>query len=143
VRCGPFKSVNDSLGHQAGDEVLFARLLMGSMRKGLDWVARYGGEEFLIVLPETCVADAMVFAEKMRALVAAHPFEITDATLSVSASFGVAGFDSLEVRGDLSVDRLIGHADSLPGWKGVGARERVRVSGRLFGILRTITVKIR
>jgi two-component system cell cycle response regulator len=109
-----FKSVNDSLGHQAGDEVLkgFARRLMGSIRKGLDWVARYGGEEFLIVLPETCVADAMVFAEKMRALIAAHPFEITDATLSVSASFGVAGFDSLEVRADLSVDRLIGHADA-------------------------------
>jgi two-component system, cell cycle response regulator len=109
-----FKNVNDSHGHQAGDEVLkgFARLLLGSTRRDIDWVARYGGEEFLIVLPETCVADAMIFAEKMRALIAAHPFEITDATLNVSASFGVAGSDSLKRCDAVSVDRLIGYADA-------------------------------
>jgi two-component system cell cycle response regulator len=109
-----FKNVNDSHGHQAGDEVLkgFANLLKGSTRRDIDWVARYGGEEFLVVLPETCVADGIVFAEKMRAVIAAHRFEITGATLSVSASFGVAGFDALQVRGDVSVDRLMGYADS-------------------------------
>jgi two-component system cell cycle response regulator len=109
-----FKQVNDSHGHQAGDEVLkgLSRLLLGRARKDLDWVARYGGEEFVIVLPETRVADAMVFAEKMRAIIAAHPFEIMEATLSVSASFGVAGSDSLEARGEVSVDRLIGDADA-------------------------------
>ena len=65
-----FKKVNDTHGHQAGDDVLrgFAQLLLNSSRKGLDWVARYGGEEFLIVLPETRVEDGVGFAEKIRSL---------------------------------------------------------------------------
>jgi two-component system cell cycle response regulator len=108
-----FKSVNDTHGHQAGDEVLksFAKLLMGSMRADVDWVARYGGEEFLIVLPETSVADAITFAEKMRVAIAAHAFDIADGTLSVSSSFGVAGYDSVQAQQDTSIDRLIGAAD--------------------------------
>lgn len=125
-----FKNINDSHGHQAGDEVLkdFARLLMDSTRREIDWVARYGGEEFLIVLPETSVADAIAFAESVRGVIAAHPFQGGGAGLSVSASFGVAGFDALRVRGEVSVDQLIGCADScLYSSKNMG---RNRVTGK-------------
>ena len=108
-----FKNVNDTHGHQAGDEVLkgFAKLLTGSTRIDIDWVARYGGEEFLIVLPETCVADAITFAEKMRVAIAAHPFEIASGSLTVTSSFGVAGYDSAQIKKDASVDNLIDNAD--------------------------------
>ncbi len=108
-----FKKVNDTHGHQAGDDVLkgFAELLLGSTRKDIDWVARYGGEEFLIVLPETTVEDALTFAEKMRIKVAAHQFITSAGVLRVSSSFGVAGYDAVEEREAASVDSLIAYAD--------------------------------
>jgi len=108
-----FKAVNDTHGHQAGDDVLrdFAKLVMNSTRKDIDWVARYGGEEFLIVLPETSVPDAITVAEKTRLTIAAHPFEIADGTLSISASFGVAGYDSMQALRGVGVDTLIAEAD--------------------------------
>jgi len=108
-----FKQVNDTHGHQVGDEVLkgFAKLLMGSTREGIDWVARYGGEEFLIVLPETGLADAIAVAEKMRVAIAAHPFDIAGGALSVNSSFGVAGYDSIQAQDKASVDSLIACAD--------------------------------
>lgn len=61
-----FKTVNDTYGHQAGDEVLenVARLLISNTRMG-DIVARYGGEEFVIVLPGTGAAGAKVIAERL------------------------------------------------------------------------------
>jgi two-component system, cell cycle response regulator len=108
-----FKAVNDTHGHQAGDDVLkgLAKLLMESTRAEIDWVVRYGGEEFLIVLPETSVAQAMAFAEKSRLAIVAHAFEITKGILRVSSSFGVAGHDSLQAQADVTVDGLIARAD--------------------------------
>jgi two-component system, cell cycle response regulator len=108
-----FKSVNDTHGHRAGDDVLggLAKLLMESTRAQIDWVVRYGGEEFLIVLPETSVAEAMAFAEKTRLAIVAHPFVITKGILRLSSSFGVAGHDSLQAQEDVTVDGLIARAD--------------------------------
>jgi diguanylate cyclase (GGDEF)-like protein len=108
-----FKRVNDVHGHQAGDGVLvaFAALLMGSIRREVDWVARYGGEEFLLVLPETSVADGADLAEKLRVLVASHVFAAGGGTVAVTASFGVAGYDHLAAQEPPTVDALIGAAD--------------------------------
>lgn len=108
-----FKKVNDTHGHQAGDDVLkgFAELLLASNRKDIDWVARYGGEEFIIVLPETTVEAALTFAEKMRIKVASHAFQTSAGTLRVSSSFGVAGYDAVEDEESASVDSLIAYAD--------------------------------
>jgi diguanylate cyclase (GGDEF)-like protein len=67
-----FKSVNDELGHLAGDEVLKA--VAATLATGLrttDVLARWGGEEFVVLLPETARAAAMVVGEKLRAAVAA------------------------------------------------------------------------
>jgi two-component system cell cycle response regulator len=108
-----FKNVNDAHGHLVGDEVLrdFAKLLMDSTRADIDWVARYGGEEFLVVLPETSVAHAVSFAEKMRVSIETHPFAISGGTLRVSSSFGVAGYESLQAHDDANADSLIASAD--------------------------------
>jgi two-component system cell cycle response regulator len=68
-----FKDINDTYGHQAGDMVL--RRLAGVLRRcsrQSDVVARYGGEEFAVILPETQLFDALQFAEKIRAAVAAE-----------------------------------------------------------------------
>src|ERR1017187_8660935 len=103
-----FKHVNATYGHQAGDCVLqaFAKLLMGSTRKDIDWVVPYGGEEFLIVMRETPTGAAVAFAEKMRVTIAAHAFKVTEGTLSVRSSFGVAGYHSVQAPEEVSVDSL-------------------------------------
>lgn len=126
-----FKKINDTYGHQTGDEVLkgIAELVMSATRKDVDWVARYGGEEFLIVLPETSVPDAIAFAEKIRVAIAAHPFEIKGQLLKLSSSFGVAGYESTP--DDAGVDALIACADlCLYRSKETG---RNRVTGEALG----------
>jgi len=62
-----FKKVNDTHGHDAGDEVLraFARLLQGNCRE-VDVAARYGGEEFLVLMPAVGTRAAAIFAERTR-----------------------------------------------------------------------------
>jgi two-component system, cell cycle response regulator len=86
-----FKKVNDTYGHAAGDDVLkrVASLYRDSVRS-TDLVARYGGEEFAVMMPETELADAITFAEKIRALIESTPIETQAGTLNVSVSIGVA-----------------------------------------------------
>jgi diguanylate cyclase (GGDEF)-like protein len=87
-----FKRINDDLGHLAGDAVLreLAGRIKGQVRKE-ELLARYGGEEFAVVLPETPVADAVAFAERVRAAVVARLFEYDGRAFSVTVSLGVAG----------------------------------------------------
>jgi diguanylate cyclase (GGDEF)-like protein len=88
-----FKQVNDTLGHQQGDEVLVevARVLR-ELSRDIDEPARYGGEELVAVLPQTDAAGAAMLAERMRsAIERLHvPRLDGDGTLAVTASFGVA-----------------------------------------------------
>src|SRR4029077_6234878 len=72
-----FKSINDSHGHDAGDDVLqdFAIRLRKSIR-GIDLACRYGGEEFVVVMPETDMAVATMVAERLRRRIASEPFPI-------------------------------------------------------------------
>ena len=62
-----FKAINDTYGHDAGDDVLreFALRVRKSIR-GIDLACRYGGEEFVIVMPETDMAVATMVAERLR-----------------------------------------------------------------------------
>ncbi|HEY0180660.1 MAG TPA: diguanylate cyclase, partial [Dokdonella sp.] len=87
-----FKTVNDSFGHVAGDQVLveLSRRLRACCR-GEDLVARWGGEEFLIACRQSDHAHAQAFAERLRAAVAATPIVLTDGTkLSLTVSIGFA-----------------------------------------------------
>jgi diguanylate cyclase (GGDEF)-like protein/PAS domain S-box-containing protein len=86
-----FKSVNDSLGHQAGDELLIgaARRLERCLRPG-DTLARLGGDEFTIVLDEIgCEADATGVAERIHAELTA-PIEVGGYEVFTSVSVGIA-----------------------------------------------------
>ena len=72
-----FKSINDSYGHDAGDDVLreFAVRIRKSIR-GIDLACRYGGEEFVIVMPETDLHVAGMVAERLRRSIAGEPFAV-------------------------------------------------------------------
>jgi two-component system cell cycle response regulator len=86
-----FKKVNDTHGHAVGDDVLKnAASLFKESARSTDLVARYGGEEFAVMMPETELADAAVFAEKIRSLAAATPFDTQAGSIPVTVSIGVA-----------------------------------------------------
>lgn len=108
-----FKKVNDTYGHQAGDSILktFAELLKSNTRINVDWLARYGGEEFLIILPETGVNGAEIVAERLREVVAEATIPIVDRSVTITASFGVAGCN-ITPYGQHTAETLIGHADA-------------------------------
>jgi two-component system cell cycle response regulator len=94
-----FKSVNDTHGHDAGDDVLreFATRIKKSIR-GIDLACRLGGEEFVIVMPETDMAVATIVAERLRRRIASEPFPIAQGTktLDVTISIGLATLDSAD-----------------------------------------------
>ncbi len=83
-----FKRINDTYGHETGDEVLrqLAQVLQGAARV-TDFVARYGGEEFLVLLPDTSEAGALTLGEKIRQAVATQSFPVVgEVTVSVGVS---------------------------------------------------------
>ena len=92
-----FKSVNDTHGHDIGDDVLreFACARPQSIR-GIDLACRFGGEEFVVLMPDTDMAVAAIVAERVRARIAAEPFPIHAGTgaLEVTVSIGIASFDA-------------------------------------------------
>lgn len=86
-----FKSVNDTFGHDIGDEVLrqFGGRIVSNVR-GIDLVCRYGGEEFVVVMPDTDLTFAYAVAERVRQQVADVPFEVgLDDPLKITISIGV------------------------------------------------------
>ncbi len=89
-----FKSINDTYGHDAGDDVLreFAIRIRKSIR-GIDLACRYGGEEFVVVMPETDMAVATIVAERLRRRIAGEPFPIEQGarSIEVTISVGLAG----------------------------------------------------
>jgi diguanylate cyclase (GGDEF)-like protein len=104
-----FKSVNDTYGHQAGDEVLrqMSELLTRAVRE-IDRVGRYGGEEFMILLPGTSAEEAVTFGERARQAIEAHTFTFPGGELHRTASFGVATFPHTRIHG---CDDLVRAAD--------------------------------
>jgi two-component system cell cycle response regulator len=88
-----FKAVNDTHGHDAGDDVLreFAVRLKKSIR-GIDLACRLGGEEFVVVMPDTDMAVATMVAERLRRRIAADAFPIHkgERKVAVTISIGLA-----------------------------------------------------
>ncbi len=105
-----FKSINDSHGHDAGDDVL--RQLATRVRKsirGFDLACRYGGEEFVVVMPETDMAVATIVAERLRRRIAAEPFAIQQGAHQIETTISI-GIATLDAAAD-SVAKMLKRAD--------------------------------
>ena len=104
-----FKDVNDRHGHPVGDLVLrdFAALLASAFRE-VDVVARVGGEEFAVLMPSTNTETATAAAERLRAKVEAHVFDVGGSTIRYTVSGGVATADS----DSTDLETLMKHADA-------------------------------
>lgn len=88
-----FKHVNDTYGHQVGDEVL--RRVAGALQqevRNVDLCARYGGEEMALLLPQTDLSGGCQLAERLRVAVGGRPFLIGGRDIAVTISLGVAAY---------------------------------------------------
>ena len=105
-----FKDVNDSYGHQKGDEILvtFASILKKFCRAN-DTAARYGGEEFLMILPQSNAQGAFKIAERVREEIMKMSFVGNDSKFSVTTSCGVAELNRDYMK---NTDQLINVADN-------------------------------
>ncbi len=105
-----FKRINDRFGHQAGDLVLqdVSRLLVSGLRKS-DPIGRYGGEEFGLVLTSCSPEKAVGLCERLRGIVAEHPFLIEGEEVHVTLSMGLA---HAEPGAEIRETDLIQQADS-------------------------------
>ncbi|EJC70557.1 diguanylate cyclase (GGDEF) domain-containing protein [Rhizobium leguminosarum bv. viciae WSM1455] len=105
-----FKQVNDTYGHDGGDEVLreFSNRVRSTIR-GADLACRYGGEEFVVVMPDTSPEIAAAVAERLRAAIENAPFMLKHSgeALNVTASFGIAS----RIASVLTPDQLMKQAD--------------------------------
>jgi len=99
--------VNDLHGHEAGDRALvaIAQHLSQACREG-DILARWGGEEFIFLLPETDLAQACAFAERVRRSIEAQSLSVKQGSIVQTASFGV-----VEHTRQTRLEELINEAD--------------------------------
>lgn len=103
-----FKQVNDTHGHQLGDQVLqeFAKRCQNSVRE-VDLVGRYGGEEIIVLLPETNLDMAVQIAERLRSSLSTEPIKTQSMEVRLTVSIGVAAKDEHTT----TLDILIARAD--------------------------------
>ncbi len=118
-----FKDVNDTFGHETGDQLLIqlVELARGRIRQA-DQLFRYGGEEFVIVMPDCGLEDAAQLAQSLRALVAER---LTSPT-KITASFGCA-----ELRDGETGESCLSRADRALYRAKHGGRNRVEVEARM------------
>ncbi len=103
-----FKNINDTFGHQAGDEALvaFTRCIQGGLRE-YDCVGRYGGEEFLVIAPGSIGSKSESLYERLRARIADAVIATNAGSISLTVSIGVA-----PGTGQSTVDALVAAADA-------------------------------
>jgi len=104
-----FKRVNDTYGHQAGDQVLseIATLLSGTLRAE-DVFARYGGEEFGVICRGSDLMHGQIVGERLRKAVEGHRFVYENTHIPITISVGVAGLPNAAVK---DVTELVEVAD--------------------------------
>ena len=104
-----FKSINDTYGHIGGDTLLqkFAEILKTAIRAS-DICGRLGGDEFLLVITHVEADSIQKTVERFREKLATQEFQIGDTNVSITASFGIAGFHGKEI---LDFNTLVRRAD--------------------------------
>jgi diguanylate cyclase (GGDEF)-like protein len=123
-----FKKINDSYGHAVGDEVLRAVARMfGESIRSTDLAARYGGEEFAVMMPETELADAITFAEKIRTMIEEAVIATQAGDVRATVSVGVASVPHTKIR---SAKELIVAADKALYRAKRGGRNQVQAEMR-------------
>ncbi|HEV2642567.1 MAG TPA: GGDEF domain-containing protein [Candidatus Elarobacter sp.] len=117
-----FKHVNDTFGHQIGDQVLqrVAAVLQREVRT-VDLCARYGGEEMALLLPQTALDGGVLLAARLRKAIAAHAFSIAGREIPLTISLGVATYPE----GARDRDELFAAADRALYSAKRGGRNRV------------------
>ena len=120
-----FKSINDRYGHAMGDEVLkhFSGILRLELRK-VDSVGRIGGEEFCILLSGADMDDAALFAERVRARLAASPLHHGVTPVPVTVSIGIAAMRT----DDATINNALSRADAALYQAKQCGRDRVRIA---------------
>jgi diguanylate cyclase (GGDEF)-like protein len=124
-----FKNYNDQNGHLAGDKALqeLASIIQSAVRKD-DVFGRFGGEEFLLILPHTNATQAMFAAEKIRNVIANHPFPFAEkqplGRMSISGGVAEYPLDGLDAPG------LLAAADAALYEAKAQGRNRVRPATR-------------
>ena len=107
-----FKAINDTLGHQIGDQVLreFAQSTQACIRKDIDLVCRYGGDEFIVIVLNATLDEAREVAERIRCECQRRFSRAPFANVRVTMTGGVAAANH---QSPLSVEELIGRADCM------------------------------
>jgi diguanylate cyclase (GGDEF)-like protein len=105
-----FKEVNDTFGHLAGDQCLrtVSHLLKSAFNRSADFVARYGGEEFVVLLPYLELDNAILCAERLRAIIEAYVIEYAGSEIRLTVSVGVS---CVQPSADIDATQLIKLAD--------------------------------
>jgi len=118
-----FKSVNDTYGHRAGDEVLqkVASILTGGLRK-CDIISRFGGEEFLVGLVDTDLAGALEVSRRLKDAVQFQEFGEGNGKFPVTISMGLVEYDMVK---HSSIDAVIDEADRKLYAAKSGGRNRI------------------
>jgi diguanylate cyclase (GGDEF)-like protein len=107
-----FKSVNDTYGHQCGDEALkhFTGILKECIKRPSDTICRYGGEEFVVILPNTDLEGAALLMESVRAMTEASQLNCEGEVIKFTVSIGVA---TRVISSDSESELLNAFADKL------------------------------
>ncbi|WP_404298416.1 GGDEF domain-containing protein [Halomonas sp.] len=105
-----FKTVNDTLGHKAGDEVIvcFTKLCREAFRQA-DVIGRWGGDEFMVMLPRSSVAEAQHAAERLHQLLAATPMRND----TFSPFFSTASIGVCSLNGSSNMEKCLHRTDKL------------------------------
>ena len=127
-----FKYINDTFGHNAGDEVLkrFSKILKAHTRKS-DLCGRLGGEEFLIVMTHATRADVEKAAERIRTEFEMASFAFSGCNMMATSSFGIAGFEA-NSQTQPSFATLVSQADAALYQAKRTGRNRVEVASALL-----------
>lgn len=105
-----FKQINDTYGHQVGDDILKElAIVVRAQVRDIDILARYGGEEFAALLPQTTLEQAAIVAERIRSAVEMNEFSTSKGIIKITVSLGVAGYPEMDINSQVE---LVKRADA-------------------------------